>query len=116
MAAANCLFCKIVQGEIPANKVYEDEAAFAFRDINPQAPTHILLIPKAHLASLNEVSGKEAGLLGSLLLLVPRLAQQEGLAANGYRTVINTGRDGGQTVFHLHIHLLGGRPLTWPPG
>jgi histidine triad (HIT) family protein len=116
MAEANCLFCKIAAGTIPANKVYEDEQALAFRDINPQAPTHILLIPKAHLTSLNETTANDEALLGSLLRLVPQLAQQEGLTANGYRTVINTGADGGQTVFHLHLHLLGGRPLTWPPG
>lgn len=112
----NCLFCRIVAGEIPAQKVYEDEHAIAFRDINPQAPTHLLLIPRRHLASLNEAGSDDHKLLGHLLCVAPRLAQQEGIAENGWRAVINTGIEAGQSVFHIHLHILGGRPLGWPPG
>ncbi len=112
----NCLFCRIIAGEIPAAKVYEDERAFAFRDINPQAPTHILVIPRKHLASLNEATAEEEALLGHLQCVAVKLAADEGLAEKGFRTVINTGADAGQTVFHIHVHLLGGRPMAWPPG
>jgi histidine triad (HIT) family protein len=110
-----CLFCKIVAGEIPSKQVFADERVLAFRDINPQAPTHVLIIPRKHFASLREVGPEEEELLGYLHLVAARLAVSEGLA-KGYRTVINTGDDGGQTVDHLHIHLLGGRPMGWPPG
>ena len=116
MAEQTCIFCKIVAGEIPAAKVFEDEHAFVFRDINPQAPTHALVIPRAHVASLNEAGEAEASLLGHLLLVAARVAREEGLAESGYRTVVNTGAEAGQTVFHIHVHLLGGRRLTWPPG
>jgi histidine triad (HIT) family protein len=116
MAGDNCIFCKIVAGEIPAAKIYEDERAVAFRDINPQAPTHALVIPRAHVASLNEAGADDEPLLGHLLLVAARIARDEGHAEGGYRTVINTGPDAGQTVFHVHVHLLGGRTLTWPPG
>jgi histidine triad (HIT) family protein len=112
----DCIFCKIVAGEIPAAKIYEDERAVAFRDINPQAPTHALVIPRAHVASLNEASEADETLLGHLLLVAARVARDEGHADGGYRTVINTGAGAGQTVFHIHVHLLGGRSLTWPPG
>ena len=112
----NCIFCKIVAGEIPAGKVYEDERAVAFSDINPQAPTHALVIPRAHIASLNEAEESDAALLGHLLLVAARVAREEGLAESGYRTVINTGAGAGQSVFHIHVHVLGGRRLSWPPG
>ena len=116
MAGDNCLFCKIAAGEIPASKIYEDERAVAFRDINPQAPTHALVIPRSHVASLNEASETDEALLGHLLLVAARVARDAGHAEAGYRTVINTGSDAGQTVFHVHVHVLGGRTLTWPPG
>ncbi|MFL6333680.1 MAG: histidine triad nucleotide-binding protein [Pyrinomonadaceae bacterium] len=116
MAGEDCIFCKIVAGEIPAAKIYEDERAVAFRDINPQAPTHALVIPRAHVASLNEAGETDEALLGHLLLVAARVARDEGHADGGYRTVINTGAGAGQTVFHIHVHLLGGRSLTWPPG
>ena len=116
MANEDCIFCKIVAGEIPAAKVYEDERAVAFRDINPQAPTHALVIPRAHVASLNEAGEADEALLGHLLVVAARVAREAGHAEGGYRTVINTGPDAGQTVFHVHVHVLGGRALTWPPG
>ncbi len=109
------LFGKIIRREIPADIVYEDDLCLAFRDIAPQAPVHILLIPKQPIPKLAEAQAEDQQLLGHLLLTVKRIAEQEGLT-DGYRTVINTGERGGQTVFHLHIHLLGGRDLTWPPG
>lgn len=108
-----CLFCKIMAGEIPSQKVFEDERTYAFRDINPQAPTHVLVVPRQHIASLAEA--EDAGLLGYLHLVAARIAASEGLSG-GFRTVINTGPDGGQTVDHLHVHLLGGRSMHWPPG
>ncbi len=113
---ADCIFCKIVAGEIPAAKLYEDERAVVFGDINPQAPTHALVIPRRHVASLNEASEADEALLGHLLLVAARVARDAGHAEGGYRTVINTNADAGQTVFHIHVHLLGGRRLTWPPG
>ena len=116
MSEQSCLFCKIVAGAIPAAKVFEDERAVAFRDINPQAPTHALVIPRQHVASLKEADEGHEALLGHLLLVAARVARAEGLAESGYRTVINTGAGAGQTVFHVHVHLLGGRALTWPPG
>ena len=116
MANDDCIFCKIVAGGIPAAKIFEDERAVVFRDINPQAPTHALVIPREHVASLNEASEDNEALLGHLLLVAARVAREEGLAESGYRTVINTGAGAGQSVFHVHVHLLGGRSLTWPPG
>ncbi|MET0625346.1 MAG: histidine triad nucleotide-binding protein [Pyrinomonadaceae bacterium] len=116
MSEQNCIFCKIAAGEIPAAKLYEDERAVAFGDINAQAPTHALVIPRAHVASLNEASEGDAALLGHLLVVAARVAREAGHAEGGFRTVINTGADAGQTVFHLHVHVLGGRRLTWPPG
>ena len=104
---SDCLFCKIMRGEIPCRKVYEDEEFFAFHDINPVAPVHFMLIPKLHLESLAQVEQSHAAMLGKMLLLVPQLAQAQGLE-NGFRTVINTGKGGGQEVFHLHIHIIGG--------
>jgi histidine triad (HIT) family protein len=111
----DCLFCKILAGEIPANRVYEDEYSIAFPDINPQAPTHLLIIPKEHLASQAKALAEHEQLLGHLLAVAANLARARKLD-KGYRVVINTGEDGGQTVHHLHVHLLGGRPMHWPPG
>jgi len=112
MSSDSCIFCKIVNGEIPCKKVFENEMVFAFRDINPCAPQHILLIPKIHLQDLNAL--KDATLAGELLSLVPKIASQEGFSS--YRSVINTGAESGQTVFHLHLHIIAGRNLSWPPG
>jgi histidine triad (HIT) family protein len=109
------IFSKIIRKEIPADIVYEDDLALAFRDVQPQAPVHILVIPKQPIESIATATDSDESLLGHLLLIVKRVATQEGLA-NGYRVVINTGEDGGQTVFHLHLHLLGKRAMTWPPG
>lgn len=109
-----CLFCRIVNREIPAALVAETPECVAFRDINPQAPTHILVIPREHIASLDEA--REPEIIGRMALLAAKLARSEGIAAAGYRTVINTNADAGQTVFHVHMHLLGGRRLGWPPG
>lgn len=112
----NCLFCKIIAGEIPSKNVYEDDLCVAFHDISPQAPTHILVIPRAHFASLDDADGQHKEILGHLLLTAAEIARQQGFAKNGYRVVINTNDDGGQTVFHLHVHLLGGRQFIFPPG
>ncbi|MEB3179256.1 MAG: histidine triad nucleotide-binding protein [Nostocaceae cyanobacterium] len=109
------IFSKIIRREIPADIVYEDDLALAFRDINPQAPVHILVIPKQPIAKLSDAESQDHKLMGHLLLTVKRVAEQQGLT-NGYRVVINTGEDGGQTVYHLHLHILGGRQMTWPPG
>ncbi len=109
-----CLFCRIVRGEIPTTLIAETEDCVAFRDINPQAPLHVLVIPRAHVASLDAAT--DAAQIGKLSLLAAEIARQQGVAASGYRTVINTGRDAGQTVFHVHLHLLAGRALAWPPG
>jgi histidine triad (HIT) family protein len=110
------IFKKIIEKEIPAEIVYEDDLCLAFRDISPQAPTHVLLIPKKEIASLSTADPKDHPLLGHLLLKAAEIAQQEGLVENGYRVVINTGNYGGQSVDHLHFHILGGRHLGWPPG
>lgn len=115
MDATDCIFCRIVRGEIPATIVHRDEQITAFRDVNPQAPTHILMVPNRHIPSLNEVRGEDAALLTAALTLAPRLATQEKLE-RGYRLVLNTGAESGQSVLHLHFHLLGGRPMLWPPG
>ena len=109
-----CIFCRMAAGDIPVSKVAETEHCLAFRDIHPQAPAHILVIPKAHVTSLNEVTDELT--VGRMALLAARIAADEGFAAAGYRTVMNTNVDGGQTVFHLHMHLLAGRRMTWPPG
>ena len=111
----DCLFCKIVAGSIPAKRVFEDDLCLAFADINPQAPVHLLIVPRKHLQSLAETTPEDEGLIGHLHIVATELARERGLI-NGYRTVINTGTDGGQTVAHLHVHLLGGRVLGWPPG
>jgi len=112
--AAACLFCRIVAGEIPAAKVAESERCLAFRDIGPQAPTHVLVIPKVHVASLNELT--DATLAGELLAMARDVAVAEGVSVGGYRVAVNTNADGGQMVFHLHLHVLGGRKMKWPPG
>tara|TARA_B110000858_G_scaffold175732_1_gene209374 strand:+ start:60702 stop:61049 length:348 start_codon:yes stop_codon:yes gene_type:complete len=114
--ADDCLFCKIIAGEIPSNKVYSDDELYAFHDINPAAPTHILVIPKQHLSDVSAAGEGDEALLGKLLLKANQIATDLGLGEDGFRYVINTGRDGGQTVFHLHLHILGGRTLSWPPG
>jgi histidine triad (HIT) family protein len=111
----SCLFCKIIDGSIPSNRIYEDEECIAFADIHPQAPAHLLVVPRRHIASLAEAAGEDTPLLGHLLAKSAEIARQRGLS-KGYRTVINTGADGGQTVDHLHLHLLGGRHMVWPPG
>ena len=112
---SDCLFCKIVEGKIPSKKVYEDERTFAFEDINPQAPTHVLIVPKRHIAGLKEAKPEDADILGYCQLVAAKLARQQNVE-NGYRTVYNVGPGAGQSVFHLHLHLLGGRALKWPPG
>ena len=112
----DCLFCKIAAGEIPSAKVYEDEKVLAFRDIEPQAPVHILIIPKEHIKSANEINDENCAIVGHIFSVASKIAQQEGIAADGYRIVNNCGEGGGQTVGHLHFHMLGGRALAWPPG
>ncbi len=112
----SCLFCRIAQGEIPSTKVYEDDRVLAFRDINPQAPVHVLVVPKEHLSDLNDLSPERQALGGHILNVLAHLAEQEGLKTQGYRVVANTGENAGQTVPHLHFHLLGGRGFGWPPG
>jgi histidine triad (HIT) family protein len=112
----NCLFCKIIAGDIPAKILMENEYALAFRDIHPQAPTHILIIPKKHIASIADLAIDDEALMGKLLLTAKTLAENEGIAIDGYRLVINCRENGGQTVSHIHFHLLGGRALKWPPG
>lgn len=112
----DCLFCKIRDGAIPAKRIYEDELCFAFRDTNPQAPTHILVVPRRHVATLNDLQPTDASLAGHLLIVGAQLAKTEGHADSGWRTVFNVNADAGQTVFHIHLHVLGGRPLAWPPG
>ena len=111
-----CLFCKMVSGVIPCDKVHENENVLAFRDIDPKAPTHILIIPKKHITTLNEINENDQDLLGELLLTAKKIAKDEGIDTSGYRTVFNCNSDGGQTVFHIHMHLLGGRQMDWPPG
>ena len=114
--AEDTLFAKIARGDIPCDKVYADDDFFAFRDINPQAPAHILSVPRKPIPRISDAKDSDAELLGRLLLTANRIAEQEGLTDRGFRYVINSNEDGGQTVFHLHLHILGGRPMTWPPG
>ncbi len=111
----DCLFCKIVEGSVPANLLYQDDQAIAFADIHPQAPVHLLIIPRRHIVSLAHAVAEDTALLGHLHWIAAELARSQGLTS-GYRTLMNIGEDGGQTVLHLHIHLLGGRPMSWPPG
>lgn len=113
---SDCIFCKIVAGEIPSEKVYEDGEVLAFRDIEPQAPQHIVIIPKKHIKSANEIGEENTAIVGKIFLAAAKVAKELGFAENGYRIVNNCGTDGGQTVGHLHFHLLAGRNLGWPPG
>lgn len=110
-----CVFCRVIRGEAPSKKVYEDERVFVFEDINPQAPTHLLIIPKKHIAGLKEATPEDAELIGYMHLVAARLGYERKIE-DGYRTVINIGPKSGQSVFHLHLHLIGGRPMRWPPG
>ncbi len=113
---SDCIFCKIIEGKIPSKKVHEDEDSFAFEDINPQAPTHVLVIPKRHVPTVSDLQPSDDALVGKLHRTAAKIAKERGIAAGGYRIVLNTNRDAGQTVFHVHLHLLGGRQLQWPPG
>ena len=112
----DCLFCKIIERKIPASIVFEDQRVLAFNDINPQAPTHVLVIPKRHIASLNETSTEDDQLIGEVIRRAALIAREKGLSQSGFRTVINTMAGAGQSVFHIHAHVLGGRPMAWPPG
>jgi histidine triad (HIT) family protein len=112
----SCIFCQIAARNLPAEIIYQDEQITAFRDIHPKAPVHILIIPNHHIPSMNEIRPEDEAIIARMFTLIPRLAEQEGIKESGYRLVVNTGPHGGQTVFHLHVHLLGKRPLTWPPG
>ncbi len=112
----HCLFCNIINRKAPANIIYEDDLALVFKDIHPQAPEHLLVIPKKHIASLNQAGREDANLLGHLLLVGTKVAKEAGMADAGFRTVINTNAQAGQTVFHIHVHILGGRIMRWPPG
>ena len=112
----DCLFCKIVAREIPASIVYEDDRVVAFNDINPQGPTHVLVVPKRHIATLNDLAAGDDQIVGELVRRAAAIAHERGIDAGGFRAVFNTNRDAGQTVFHIHLHLIGGRSLAWPPG
>ena len=116
MSESNCLFCKIVAGDLDADIIYESDNAIAFRDINPKAPTHVLIIPRQHIATINDIDPEHEAIVGSLFSAARSIAAQEGLSEDGYRAVMNCNEAAGQTVFHLHLHLLGGRTLGWPPG
>ncbi len=111
-----CIFCKIARHEISSDIIYEDEEFVAFKDINPQAPVHILIIPRKHIPTINDLSSEDVSLTGKMILLAKKLAQENGIAEKGYRLVFNCNREAGQMVFHIHLHLLGGRPMGWPPG
>lgn len=113
---SNCLFCRIAAGEIPAKLIYQDEDVLAFHDINPQAPLHALIIPRKHIATINDLQADDAALVGQLFLVAKQIAAEQGYDEDGYRVVMNCGVQAGQSVFHIHLHLLAGRPLKWPPG
>jgi len=113
---ADCLFCRIATHEIPASIVYEDDRVVAFNDINPQAPTHVLVVPKRHIATLNELTPQDDGIVGELVRRAAAIAAERDISAAGFRAVFNTNKEAGQTVFHIHLHLLGGRSMHWPPG
>lgn len=113
---ADCIFCKIIAGTIPARIVYQDDAVLAFRDLNPQAPVHVLVIPRKHIATVNDLEADDAELIGKLFVAAREIAKDETVATPGYRLVMNTNAGAGQSVFHIHLHLLGGRPMGWPPG
>ena len=112
----DCIFCKIAAGTLPAKLVHEDEEVVAFRDLNPQAPVHVLVIPRRHIATVNDLQAADAGLVGKLFLVAQKVAKAEAVGEPGYRLVMNTNAQAGQSVFHIHLHLLGGRPMGWPPG
>jgi histidine triad (HIT) family protein len=114
--SADCLFCKILNKEIPAEVVYEDEEILAFKDINPKAPVHLLFIPKKHIETINDINESDASLIGKMLLRIKETAKKKGIDKDGYRVVLNCNKNAGQEVFHIHAHLLGGRAFTWPPG
>ena len=113
---SDCIFCKIVSGDIPADKVFENDHVIGFRDLNPQAPTHVLVIPKKHISTINDLQEEDKALVGEMYLAAKQIAADEGLSDDGYRTVMNCNEQAGQTVFHIHLHLLGGRRMQWPPG
>jgi histidine triad (HIT) family protein len=113
---SDCLFCRIVAGELPSSQVYADDSVVAIRDIAPQAPTHVLLLSRKHIASARDMAAADGSIMDELVAAAGKIAASEGVAEGGYRLVVNVGRNGGQTVDHLHMHLLGGRPMTWPPG
>jgi len=113
---AECIFCQIVEGAIPTKKLHEDDQVIAFDDLNPQARVHVLVIPKRHLVSLDDTQDSDGALLGRLMIVCAKMARERGIVESGYRVVVNTGREAGQTVFHLHLHMLGGRSFIWPPG
>jgi len=113
---ADCLFCKIIAREIPASIVFEDDRVLAFNDINPQGPTHVLIVPKRHIATLNDLAEGDDQIVGEIVRRAAAIAKERGIDAGGFRTVFNTNRGAGQTVFHIHLHLIGGRGLSWPPG
>ena len=112
----NCLFCKIINGDIAAKKVYENEHIIAFNDINPKAPVHILVIPKKHIRSINELNSSDINLAGEIILAAKKITKDQGIDSKGFRVVFNTNDDGGQTVYHIHMHIMGGRQMQWPPG
>jgi histidine triad (HIT) family protein len=116
MAKQDCIFCRVAAGDVRADVIFQDDRCVAFRDINPQAPVHALIIPREHIESLDDAGRSDEAVLGHILRVAARVANDEGLTESGFRTVINTGAGAGQSVFHLHLHVLGGRPLTWPPG
>jgi histidine triad (HIT) family protein len=113
---SDCIFCKIISGDIPSRTVFEDDLLFAFEDVNPVAPTHVLIVPKIHIPTVNDLTEEHAALAGTLLLRAREIAGERGLSEDGYRLVLNCMSGAGQTVFHIHLHLLGGRPFAWPPG
>jgi histidine triad (HIT) family protein len=113
---ADCLFCKMVSGEIKPDIVFEDDEVLAFRDVNPQAPMHVLVIPKTHISTVNDLTPEHAGLVGRMYLAAQKIAADEGVAEPGYRLVMNCNSEAGQSVYHIHLHVLGGRPMAWPPG
>ena len=113
---SDCLFCKILDGEIPCDKVFENEHVIAFRDVNPQAPTHVLVIPRKHISTINDLTADDKNIVGEMMLAAQEVAKQEGIEESGYRLVMNCNEGAGQTVFHIHLHILGGRRMHWPPG
>lgn len=116
MTEQDCLFCKILAGDIPADVIYESDSAIAFRDVNPKAPVHVLIIPRKHIATINDLDSSDEAMVGSMIMAAKEIAYDEGLADDGYRVVMNCNQAAGQSVFHIHMHMLGGRTLAWPPG